>query len=302
MGKVIRNFFWHQNFVPKGLSVPALGLDTCIKSFKIYLKSYFKEIVFKLATNGQNDKGFLLTSTFVRKGLSAPALGLYTCIKALKYIPGPGVRWAFTGPLVLWSWKLIIFLRTHYIDSFYNCTGAQLQKDVHTADSTACTSRQSDHSPCCMHETFSACLPTMWHPVLTDLTVLMCKLIWVFGADIILKVLLSSSSFYEPKRDKTNKMTYLPSEVGLGICLVWSESSLGTLWVAKDPKLLQADSDHEDFDQTGWMPRLIRAFARFKCHFVGFVVLLLSCFFAAPLHLSRAMRKCVLCHMRTTKA
>ena len=41
-------------------------------------KSYFKEIVLKLATNGQNDKGFLLTSTFVPKGLSAPALGLYT--------------------------------------------------------------------------------------------------------------------------------------------------------------------------------------------------------------------------------
>ena len=40
------------------------------------------------ATNGQKDKGFLLTSTFVPNGLSAPALGLYTCIKALKYIPG----------------------------------------------------------------------------------------------------------------------------------------------------------------------------------------------------------------------
>ena len=50
------------------------------------------EIVLKLATNGQSDKGFLLTSTFVPKGLSAPALGLYTCIKALKYIPGPGAR------------------------------------------------------------------------------------------------------------------------------------------------------------------------------------------------------------------
>ena len=50
------------------------------------------EIVLKPATNGQNDKGFLLTSTFVPKGLSAPALGLYICIKALKYIPGPGVR------------------------------------------------------------------------------------------------------------------------------------------------------------------------------------------------------------------
>ena len=103
MGKVIRNFCWHQNFVPKGLSVPALGLRTCIKSFKMCLKSYFKEIILKLATNGQSDKGFLLTSTFVHKGLSAPALGLYTCITALKYIPGPGVRWAFTGPQVLWS-------------------------------------------------------------------------------------------------------------------------------------------------------------------------------------------------------
>ena len=102
MGKIVRNFCWHQNFVPKGLSVPALGLYTYIKSFKTCLKSYFKDIVLKLATNGQSDKGFLLTSTFVPKGLSAPALGLYTCIKALKYIPGPGVRWAFTGPLVLW--------------------------------------------------------------------------------------------------------------------------------------------------------------------------------------------------------
>ena len=60
------------------------------------------EIILKLATIRQSDKGFLLTSTFVPKGLSAPALGLYTCIKTLKYIPGPGVRWAFTGPLVLW--------------------------------------------------------------------------------------------------------------------------------------------------------------------------------------------------------
>ena len=56
------------------------------------LKSDFGEIILKLVTNGQSDKGFLFTSTFVPKGLSAPALGLYTFIKALKYIPGPGVR------------------------------------------------------------------------------------------------------------------------------------------------------------------------------------------------------------------
>ena len=68
--------------------------------------------------NGQSDKGFLLTSTFVPKELSAPALGLYTCIKALKYITRQGVRWAFTGPLVLWFhfcshslelWELVNF-------------------------------------------------------------------------------------------------------------------------------------------------------------------------------------------------
>ena len=100
MVEVIRAFCLYQKFVPKVFSALAPGLYTCIKSFKMCIKSYFKEIVLKLATNGQSDKGFLLTSTFVPKGLSATGLGLYTCIKA--YIPGLGVRWAFTGPLVLW--------------------------------------------------------------------------------------------------------------------------------------------------------------------------------------------------------
>ena len=75
--------------------------------YKIGLQSNF----FKPKTNGQKDKGFLLTSTFVPKGLSAPALGLYTCIKALKYILGPGVRWAFTGPLVLWFSQFMSILK-----------------------------------------------------------------------------------------------------------------------------------------------------------------------------------------------
>ena len=153
MVEVIRAFYWHQKFVPKGSSALALGLCTCIKTLKMFIKSDFEEIILKLATygqrekafllsskfcpqwivcpcpglyiygetwkkmyiksdfkaiffkpatNGQSDMGFLLASTFVTKGLSAPALGLYTCIKALKYIPGPAIRWAFTGPLVLW--------------------------------------------------------------------------------------------------------------------------------------------------------------------------------------------------------
>ena len=92
MGKEKRPFYCHQNFVPNMLSAPAWGYIHVEKHEKTCIKSDFKEIVLKLAINGQSDKGFLLTRTFVPKGLSAPALGLYTCIKALKCIPGPGVR------------------------------------------------------------------------------------------------------------------------------------------------------------------------------------------------------------------
>ena len=112
--------FWRDHFEicniwtkRKGLSVvikffspicclPLPGAIYMWKTCKTCIKSDYKEIVLKLATNGQSDKGFLLTSTFVPMGLSAPTLKLYTCIKALKYIPGPGVGWAFIGPLVLW--------------------------------------------------------------------------------------------------------------------------------------------------------------------------------------------------------
>ena len=86
MGKEKRPFCCHQNFVTNLLSALP-GAMYMWKNMKKHV-----EIVLKLATNGQSDMGFLLTSTFVPKGLSAPALWLYTCIKALKYIPGPGVR------------------------------------------------------------------------------------------------------------------------------------------------------------------------------------------------------------------
>ena len=48
------------------------------------------------------------------------------------------------------------------------------------------------------------------------------------------------------------------------------QSSLCTLWVAKDPSFLHADS--KDSDQTGRMPRLIWVFAGCTYHFVGFVM------------------------------
>ena len=68
-------------------------------------------------------------------------------------------------------------------------------------------------------------------------------------------------AFHEPPHDKTNKVAVLPAktQISLGIRPVWSESSLCTHWVAKDPSFLHADS--EDSDQTGRMPRLIWFFA-----------------------------------------
>ena len=50
--------------------------------------------------------------------------------------------------------------------------------------------------------------------------------------------------WYETPHDKTNKMTVRPAkiQISLGICPVWSESSLCTQWVAKDPSFLHADS------------------------------------------------------------
>ena len=101
-GQSDKEFLLTSKFCPQRVVCPCPGAVYMYKSIKMCLKSYFKEIVLKLSTNGQSDKGFLLTATFVPKGLSAPTLGLYICIKALKYIPGPGVWWAFTGPLVLW--------------------------------------------------------------------------------------------------------------------------------------------------------------------------------------------------------
>ena len=49
------------------------------------------------------------------------------------------------------------------------------------------------------------------------------------------------------------------TQISLGICPVWSESSLCTQWVAKDPSFLHADSVGSD--QTGRMPWLIWVFA-----------------------------------------
>ena len=59
---------------------------------------------------------------------------------------------------------------------------------------------------------------------------------------------LDRSKQNEPPHDKTNKTTVCPTktQISLGICPVWSESSLCAQWVAKDPSFLHADSEDSD--------------------------------------------------------
>ena len=61
----------------------------------------------------------------------------------------------------------------------------------------------------------------------------------------IVSIPLWWKALFELPHDKTNKITVRPakSQISLGICPVWSESSLCTQWVAKDPSFLQADSE-----------------------------------------------------------
>ena len=48
MTEVTKGFCWHENFVPKGLSAPAPGLYTYIKSWKKMYKIEYKEFFLNL--------------------------------------------------------------------------------------------------------------------------------------------------------------------------------------------------------------------------------------------------------------
>ena len=78
MVEVIRPFL-DIKVVPKEFSALAPGLRTCIKLFKMCIKSDFEEIILKLATYGQREKTFLLSSIFCPQWIVLPCPGLYTC-------------------------------------------------------------------------------------------------------------------------------------------------------------------------------------------------------------------------------
>ena len=61
-------FLLTSKFRSQGLSAPALGLYTCIKSLKTLYKIRPKRFVLKLVANDRSDKRFLLTSKFCPQG------------------------------------------------------------------------------------------------------------------------------------------------------------------------------------------------------------------------------------------
>ena len=77
---------------------------------------------------------------------------------------------------------------------------------------------------------------------------------------------------FEPRHDKTNKMAVRPAktQISLGICAFWSESSLSA-WRSIGPLAIHWVHS-KDSDQTGLMPRLIWVFA--GC---TLILLVLSC-------------------------
>ena len=82
MRKVIRPFWWHQNLVAWGLSAPVLGLHAFNHEKKNCIKSDFKDVFFKLATNEWSDKTYLLTSKLCPLGAVCPLLMNIYCIKS----------------------------------------------------------------------------------------------------------------------------------------------------------------------------------------------------------------------------
>ena len=62
---------------------------------------------------------------------------------------------------------------------------------------------------------------------------------------LFLLFFLAYPALFEPRHDRTNKMTVCSAktQVSLGMHPGWSESSLCAQWVAKDRRFLQADSE-----------------------------------------------------------
>ena len=88
--------------------------------------------------------------------------------------------------------------------------------------------------------------------------------------------LIWNTAYFEPRHDKTNKMSVRPAktQISMGNRPVRSESSLCAQWAAKDPSFLHADSE----DWSDWADAKADLSLRWAhTHFVDFVMSRLIC-------------------------
>ena len=112
-----------------------------------------------------------------------------------------------------------------------------------------------------------------WH--ILAFCIICSRLIWIFAGrtyHIIILLYLcpfrTSEWTAKMSRSTTKPTKYMCAQRRLRSAWAsaqFDRSSLCTLWLAKDPMILHADS--EDSDQTGQVPRLIWVFAGRTCHF-----------------------------------
>ena len=85
MGKVIRPFCWHQIFCPWGLSAPALGLYTCIKSWnKLYTIRVQRDFFLNLQQMTKVTRCSCWHQNFIPKGVVSPCPGPIYMYKIMK--------------------------------------------------------------------------------------------------------------------------------------------------------------------------------------------------------------------------
>ena len=85
--QVAKGLCLYKNSDPKGLSAPAQGGYILVeKHEKLCIKSGLKVMFLKLATNGQSDKDFLLTSGFCPQRVVCPCPGAIYMWKNIKNV------------------------------------------------------------------------------------------------------------------------------------------------------------------------------------------------------------------------
>ena len=84
--------------------------------------------------------------------------------------------------------------------------------------------------------------------------------------NLLLLLVSSYQLTNKPGHSISNKIACTSEDLAQSVHPLSDQTLHGILWVAKDPKHLQADS--KDSDQPAWMCRLIGVFAGHTCHLI----------------------------------